>query len=124
MGDILLIRVSVSTYDESDVKKRYPLLSRMVWPVQDKFIPAAQQFGLLELITTLSESLEFAKWSDKTKDLLRPHVLELVDRQKKLNEYILSWQPKEANALSFEIEENLDRIEKLIKTENVEEAKA
>ncbi len=119
MGKILVVRVSASTYDDADVKKRYPLLYQFAWPVNDDYIPAAQRFGIMELITTLDEAIDFADWPQNVKTVLAPFIEEISHLQKTMQELILAWQPKEADAISYQIEEKLDELEAYIKKEKI-----
>ncbi len=119
MGNLLVVRVSSTTFDESDVKKRYPLLFNLAWPENDSHIPASQRFGIIELIITLQEALEYALWKDETKHLLQDFIDEISSLQKIFQKHILSWEPKEANTLSFQIEEKLDLLEAFVKKEKI-----
>ncbi len=121
MGDLLVVRVNATTFEDDAVKKRYPSLHKLAWPEHDNYIPASQRFGIIELIKTLEEAVEYALWSDKTKNLLSPLIGEISSLQKIFQKHILSWEPKEANTLSFQIEEKLDELEKLVNKEKLSE---
>ncbi len=112
MGKFLFIRVSVLDYDAKETKKNFPHLSQLAWSDDDKYIPASQSFGLLSLITSLSESLEFAKWTDEQKKLLADDIKELVALKGQVEKDVLDWKPQDANKLTFTIEEKLEELEK------------
>lgn len=119
MGNILLVKVTATTFDEKEVKKRYPKLSALVWNEKDKYIPASQYYGILDLITSLEQSLQYASWEEEVKSLLSSPIQELSKMKKELDKLILDWKPKEANPLTYSIEEKLDELEKIIKSEKI-----
>ncbi len=119
MGDLLIVRVNATTFEEKGLKKRYPLLTKLAWPPSDSFIPAHQQYGVAELITTLDEAMQYADWNLSTKKLLADSIEKVVRLLKEFQGHILSWEPKEANTLSFTIEEALDEMEKLLDKEGL-----
>lgn len=115
MGKFLFVRVSVSTYDENEVKKNFPSLSNLAWSENDMYIPASQRFGILELIQSLSDSLEFAQWTNEKKEILENGIKTLFDLKQKLEKDVLEWKPQEANEITFLIEEELTELEKKAK---------
>ncbi len=121
MGKILLIRVNAVTHNEDDVKKYYPSLFNLAWNEKDKYIPASQRYGVLELITTLNESLQYANWSEETKELLQIDISHLAELKDNLQKLILDWKPAEANTLSFTIEEMLESLESKVKAGKIKE---
>ncbi len=111
MGKLLYIRVNASTYDETKVRKEFPTLCELVWNEKDSYIPAAQFFGVLELIATLHEALEYANFPQELVNLLKNEVQELVILKENLSKAITSWEVREADKITYDIEEKLQVLE-------------
>ncbi len=112
MGNILYIRVSASTYNEDDVKKHFPLLHKLAWRDDDRYIPASQRYGVLELIATVQDVLDFAQIDIEVKNFLMADWKTLCEMKKELEQYVLEWKPHKASELTYTIEEKLAEIEK------------
>ncbi len=112
MGNILYVRVSASTFKEEDVKKYYPCLHALAWNKEDKYIPASQRYGLLELIATIKDVLDFTPLDAEIKGIIEKDWPLIVDAKEELNQEILDWQAHKANELTFKIEEMLTQVEK------------
>ena len=113
MGNILYVRLTVNTFDEKEVKKNFPSLYGLAWNEKDRYIPASQKFGLLELIDSLKDALDYADWIETdTKEIIYDDVLSLVQMKKDLQELILEWKVKEAHDLTYAIEDLFYSIEK------------
>ncbi len=111
MGKILTIRVSVTTYDEQDVIKAFPHLCALAWHKDDKHIPASQVYGVLELIESLHQALQFAPWTEEAKNILGNDIKKIYLKKEELDNLILTRQIKEADALIYTIEESLQELE-------------
>ncbi len=117
MGNILYIRASASTYNEDDVKKHFPLLHSLAWRENDAYIPAAQRYGLLELIATVKDVLEFTKIDEELKALLWDEWQVLCEMKKELEQCVLDWNLHKANEITYILEEKLAELEKILQAE-------
>ncbi|MGE4551942.1 MAG: hypothetical protein AB7D57_02455 [Desulfovibrionaceae bacterium] len=108
MGKVLQIRVSASTYDESQVGKRWPRLTAHAWGVDAD----APGHGVLALIETIEDKarlglLDFKPGPDFERALAA--VTALRDR---MEAALADWRAGEANRLSDELEDALGDLEK------------
>ncbi len=122
MGNILYIRLNASTYNEEDVKKFFPCLHALAWHKDDKYIRASQSYGVLELISSLQDVLEFGNIKEEIKSIIADDWLVLCEMKKELEQDVLNWEPHKANELTYKIEEMLKAVEKNLQ-ENKERKK-
>lgn len=107
MGKALQIRVSAVTWDEDLPEKLWPRLTELA-----ESIPVVQdERGVFALVRALDEGLTFMKWSDARKAAMGADIREAARLKKELEAAIADWQPREANHLSDQLEDVLDRLE-------------
>ncbi len=58
-----------------------------------------------------NEGLTFMKWSKARQEALGPGIREAARLKQNLENALADWQPREANALSDQLEDALDRLE-------------
>ncbi len=119
MGKLLYIQINASTYDEKKVRKTLPILCEIAWSEKDKYIPASQSFGIIELITTLNEALEFANLAQEVVELLVDDVALLMEEKARLSKAIISREVHEADAITYSIEEKLIELENKAKSKKI-----
>lgn len=107
MGKILQIRVSAWTWDEDLVPKAWPRLSELAFSVPLKH----EKHGVLEMVQSLGDGLQFMKWPEERRKALTPGIEKCVDIKRRLEGALANWNPREANILSDELENELDRLE-------------
>lgn len=108
MGKILQIRVSASTYDVSQVGKRWPKLAAHAWGVDvDK-----QEHGLLELVETIEDKTRLGLLSFKPQGDFHGALQAAVGLRDRLEEALAEWRASEANSLSDALEDAIDDLEK------------
>ena len=107
MGKALQIRVSAVTWDESLLEKLWPRLSELAFSIPLKH----EKHGVLEMVKALGDGLQFMQWSQERKQALTPGIELAVDTVRRLEGTLANWHPREANALSDELEGILDKLE-------------
>ena len=63
------------------------------------------------MVRALDEGLTFMKWSKARQEALGPGIREAARLKQNLENALADWQPREANALSDQLEDALDRLE-------------
>ena len=104
MGKYLQIRVSAWTYSEEDVAAAWPALATLAWPRPQR---PDERRGVLELAEALENGLAFENWPDDVATALREDIARLGRLRKALEEALADWEPRKANALSDELEDEL-----------------
>lgn len=107
MGRILQIRVSAWTWDEDLVSKAWPRLAELAFSVPLKH----EKRGVLEMVTALGDGLQFMNWPAPRQEALRHGIEKAVDTKRRIEGALEKWTPREANALSEELENLLDSLE-------------
>ncbi len=107
MGKALQIRVSAVTWNESLVKKLWPRLSELTSSIPNKHT----KFGVLEMVQSLSDGLNFMDWPEKRKLKLGSNIEKAVDITRCIENALASWNPHEANTLSDQLEDILNTLE-------------
>lgn len=107
MGKALQIRVSAVTWDEDLVTQLWPRIAELAFSVPLKH----EKRGVLEMVRALGDGMAFMKWPEERRAALRPDVEKALDVQRRLEGALANWDPREANALSDELENILDRLE-------------
>ncbi|WP_297828712.1 hypothetical protein [uncultured Desulfovibrio sp.] len=107
MGEALQIRVSAVTWNEDLLEKLWPQLTELAFSVPIKH----EKRGVLEMVRALDEGLTFMKWSKARQEALGPGIREAARLKQNLENALADWQPREANALSDQLEDALDRLE-------------
>lgn len=108
MGKILQIRVSAWTYREEDVFETWPDLSELAWPRPPY---PGEKRGVLELVTALENGLAFENWPKSRVSGLKDGIAQVVNVKARLEDALANWEPREANFLSDQLEDALDRLE-------------
>ena len=107
MGKALQIRVSAVTWDEGLLEKLWPRLSELAFSVPLKH----EKHGVMEMVRALGDGIKFMKWSKERCEALGPGIERAVDIQRRIEGALANWNPREANALSDELESELDKLE-------------
>lgn len=108
MGKVLQIRVSAVTWNEGLVEDYWPSLVRLAGSVPVK----SEEHGVLELVRRLDEGLRFMKWSEARKRGMGPGIREAARLKAELEAALADWDPRRANALSDDLEDALDALER------------
>ena len=108
MGKVLQIRVSAVTWDERLIEDYWPRLSELAFSVPIKL----ENHGVMEMVRALSEGLQFMAWSDRRKEAMGPGIRECARIRGEIDKALAEWDPRKANDLSNELEDNLDRLER------------
>ncbi len=111
MGELLQIRVMAQTYKPESVERRWPALSKLAWPMPS---PAWPHKGVMELPEALFEQLSLGEWPKDRQEALRGHISKALDIRSKLNAALADRKPQEADRLSYELEDALDGLEKMV----------
>ncbi|MEW5771936.1 MAG: hypothetical protein AB1916_00280 [Thermodesulfobacteriota bacterium] len=114
MGKVLQIRVTASTYDPRDVERRWPGLCALAWPPDE--MPRGDMrrdgtVGVLELVGVLGDEVRYGKMDPAARKALEPLLEGVETLGSRLDAALGDWKPAEANALSDQLEEALDRLE-------------
>ncbi|BAV92207.1 conserved hypothetical protein [Candidatus Desulfovibrio trichonymphae] len=107
MGKALQIRVSAVTWNEDLMEEIWPKLSELAFSVPIKH----EGHGVLEMVRALDEGLMFMQWSCARKKAMGEGIRRAAGLKKALEEALANWQPREANALSDQLEDTLDQLE-------------
>lgn len=107
MGRILQIRVTSWTWDEDLVVKAWPRLAELAFSVPLKH----EKHGVMEMVAALGDGLAFMKWPEARCAALGPGIQKAVDIKRRIEGALENWNPREANALSDELEILLDSLE-------------
>ncbi len=67
---------------------------------------------MLELVRRLDEGLRFMKWSEARKRGMGPGIREAARLKAELEAALADWDPRRANALSDDLEDALDALER------------
>ena len=114
MGKILQIRVSASTYDLDEVYRQWPGLSKLAWG--DRRFSEAKAVGVRELTSVLEDKWKFGEdWLQELKDRVGKAVPTLRELDARLENALADRRADEADRISYELEDALDELERLIK---------
>ncbi|MFP4167837.1 MAG: hypothetical protein ACLFSY_03190 [Desulfonatronovibrionaceae bacterium] len=110
MGRVLQIRVMAYTYDQNEVRKRWPGLSWLAFGKKDE--TREQKQGVLELVHVLEDKYRFAEDIDEEikKEMSSP-VEELKSGLLKLDTFLADRRPREADQVTYALEDTLDSLE-------------
>lgn len=109
MGEVLQIRVMAQTYKPETLERRWPTLSKLAWPAPS---PAWPHKGVMELPEALFEQLSLGEWPKERQEALRGHISKVQSIRGKIEDALAERNPREADRLSYEIEDALDELEK------------
>ena len=107
MGKALQIRVSAVTWDEELLEKLWPRLTELAFSVPLKH----DKRGVLEMVKSLHDGLRFMDWPAQRKEALTPGIELCADIAQRIEGSLTNWDPRKANALSDELELELDKLE-------------
>jgi len=109
MGRLLQIRVLAQSPRPEDVESNWPTLAQLAWP-----LPRAPEavHGVMELPGDLFEHLSHGDWPEERKEALRAGISKAMALKAKLEAALADWKPRDADALSYQLEDTLDELEK------------
>ncbi|HDQ41112.1 MAG TPA: hypothetical protein ENN39_08825 [Desulfonatronum sp.] len=111
MGKVLQIRVSAETYDPQQVERHWPRLSRLAWGVNAT--AEGRVMGVRELIAAVNDLWKFGnEWSEEIRETVGRALPGLLDLDHRLEAALADRRPDQADALSYEIEDVLDGLER------------
>ena len=108
MGKALQIRVAAVTWNEDLLEELWPRLTELAFSVPVRH----ERRGVLEMVRALDEGLQFLPWSEERRTVMGPGIREAARLKAGLEAALADWQPGEANRLSDELEDTLDRLER------------
>lgn len=111
MGKYLQIRVSAWTYNEDDVAKAWPQLTKLVWESSASWTGPDQKHGVMELAAILPEARRFGTWSAELVQTLTAGIDEVTALHQALEKALADWKPSEANGISDRLEDALTALE-------------
>ncbi|WP_456325558.1 hypothetical protein [Desulfonauticus submarinus] len=112
MGRVLQIRVIAYTFNLKEVNQNWPTLYKIA--TDDAY--NKKEFGLLELIQKVKEKVLFSEdLNSKLKNTLTPYIDKLNILCTQLEDALSNWKPKNANEISYQIEDVLDNAEEAVK---------
>lgn len=111
MGNVLQIRVTSWTWNEDLVTETWPKLSTLAFSVPIHL----EHHGVLEMVKALGDGLQFMKWSKERQEALEPGIKTCVNLKRRIEQELADWHPREANALSDQLEDELDKLENAFK---------
>lgn len=109
MGRLLQVRVSASTFKPADVERAWPALAALAWP-QPRAPEAAH--GVLELPSDLFEALSHGDWPESRKEALRAGIAKAQQLKGKIEAALADWKARDADTLSYQLEDALDELER------------
>jgi hypothetical protein len=107
MGKVLQIRVSAVTWAEDLVEKCWPRLAELAFSVPIRH----EKRGVLEMVRALAEGLKFMNWSETRQTALGDDIRLAARLKTEIEHALADWQPRQANTLSDDLENVLDRLE-------------
>ncbi|NJB67184.1 hypothetical protein GGQ74_000824 [Desulfobaculum xiamenense] len=114
MGKILQIRVSAGTPYPDDVKRAWPRLFSLAWPeTKTPVAPGGGPCGVMELVLALDDQVRFGIKDKKLTAALREDLDRALALKERLEAALGDWKPGDANALSVELEDALDTLERI-----------
>lgn len=109
MGKILQIRVSATTFDEKEVEKAWPSLSRLVWEKGEFMNPAR---GVMELAHAAFTAVDAGLVPEKAITALEEHATKAENIRQQIESALGNWDARAADKLSYELEDVLEEMEK------------
>ena len=113
MGELLQVRVSVSTYDPAKVQKRWPRLFVLGFGQESAGTALdGRDKGVMELARALAERAELDMLPEGAAEALGEGPREADALRQGIEDALADWKPSEANRLTDELESRLDALEK------------
>lgn len=108
MGKLLQIRVSAWTYSEDEVRKTWPALWKLVWGEGGDAVPRK---GVVELAQAVFDAVRAGLIPKEQREVLRDKADKAEELRFKFEDALAARQPKEADTISYELEDCLDALE-------------
>ncbi|MGL1863735.1 MAG: hypothetical protein OCC46_14520 [Pseudodesulfovibrio sp.] len=108
MGKVLQIRVSAWTFSEDEVKSTWPKLWKLIWGEGGDAIPKK---GVLELAHAVFDAVRAGLIPSEQADPLKEKAEKVEGLRIKIEKALTDRLPKEADSLTYEIEDCLDTLE-------------
>lgn len=107
MGKALQIRVIATTWNTDLLEELWPRLTELAQTIPVKH----ECSGVLEMVRSLSDGLQFLPWSEARRSALGPGIREAMRLKAALEAALADWKPGEANRYSDALEATLDALE-------------
>ncbi len=107
MGKVLQIRVTSCTWNEDLVEQEWPRLAQLAFSVPIKH----EKHGVMDMVKALGDGLQFMDWTPERKNALAEGIQNAVALKKSIETALADWDPRTANRLSDDLEEQLDALE-------------
>lgn len=108
MGKFLQVRVTANTVSEADVAKEWSSLYDLVWGEGGDAVPSK---GVLELAQAVFDGVRAGLIDSEKAAKLKDKAEKAEDLRFKIVDALNARDPKEADKLSYEIEDCLDSLE-------------
>lgn len=108
MGKVLQVRVSAWTFSEEEVEKTWPALWKLIWGEGGDAVPKK---GVLELAHATFDAVRAGLIDSDKADALRDKAEEVEKLRIRMEDALAARQPKEADGLTYEIEDCLDALQ-------------
>lgn len=112
MGRFLQVRVSAWTYSEDEVEKAWPSLWKLIWEESGHAIPKK---GVMELARDTYDAVRAGLIDSAAADALKDKADEADQLYHAIEKALAAREPKEADRLSYELEDCLDALEDIAK---------
>ena len=112
MGKYLQIRVSANTFNEDDVKKAWPSLWNLIWDEGGDRVPKK---GVMELALAAYDAVRAGLVEARVAEALKEGAEEAARPYHAIEKALADRAPTEADRLSYELEDSLDRLEDIAK---------
>ena len=107
MGKVLQVRVTASTYNDSDVEKAWPSLWKLVWQ-EPAVIPKK---GVLELAGAVYDAVRAGLIPDDKAKALKAKADKGDELRHAIEKALNDWKPAEADKIIYQLEDTLDELE-------------
>ena len=108
MGKYLQIRVSAWTFSEDDVEKAWPSLWKLIWGEGGDAVPKK---GVMELALAVYDAVRAGLVKSEVAEALKDKADEADRLYHAVEKALADRDPKEADRLSYELEDCLDALE-------------
>jgi len=112
MGKYLQIRVSAYTFSEDDVQKAWPSLWNLIWGEGGDGVPRK---GVMELALAVYDAVRAGLVEKKAAEALKDGADKADQLYHAIEKALADRDPKEADRLSYELEDSLDALEDIAK---------